>query len=187
MNESPLALNPDLVYSLYANGWKPQLVRIALLLDVFTPLAGGPADAHTVASVCDCDSIKAKKGCKMSEKQDFERAWLAKLSACLGEIAGEEIRKEVMQGSEELYSRSGRQEVINWSREAMERLETLVDEEKCKQIMTGCACQYPKSALQEMRKTYEATQDVDLVHHTLQEQFESFLKDTLQLRVVVTC
>jgi len=32
-----------------------------------------------------------------------------------------------------------------------------------------------------MRKTYEATQDIDLVHHTLQEQFESFLKDTLQL------
>jgi len=26
----------------------------------------------------------------------------------------------------------------------MERLETLVDEEKCKQIMTGCACQLPK-------------------------------------------
>lgn len=54
-NESSSALNPDLVYSLYANGWKPQLVRIALLLDVFTPLADGPADAHTVARVCDCD------------------------------------------------------------------------------------------------------------------------------------
>ena len=55
MNEPSPALNPDLVYSLYANGWKPQLVRIALLLDVFTPLADGPADAHTVARVCDCD------------------------------------------------------------------------------------------------------------------------------------
>ncbi len=29
MNESPLALNPDLVYSLYANGWKPQLLSWA--------------------------------------------------------------------------------------------------------------------------------------------------------------
>ena len=41
--------------------------------------------------------------------------------------------------------------------------------------------QYPKSALQEMRRRYEATRDVDLVHQMLQEQFESFLRDTLQL------
>ena len=54
-NESAPVLVPDLVYSLYANGWKPQLVRIALLVDLFTPLADGPADAHTVASACDCD------------------------------------------------------------------------------------------------------------------------------------
>jgi ubiquinone/menaquinone biosynthesis C-methylase UbiE len=55
MNEPPHAPDSDLVYSLYANGWKPQLVRIALLLDVFTPLANGPADAHAVARACDCD------------------------------------------------------------------------------------------------------------------------------------
>jgi len=36
-----------------------------------------------------------KKGCKMSEAQDFERAWLAKFSSCLDRIVGEEIRKEV--------------------------------------------------------------------------------------------
>ena len=117
----------------------------------------------------------------MSEKQDFERTWLAKFSACLDEIAGERIRKEVLRGSEGLSSRSSRQEVIDWSRGAMERLESLVDEEKSKRIMTGCACQYPKSALQEMRRRYEATRDVDLVHQMLQEQFESFLRGTLQL------
>jgi SAM-dependent methyltransferase len=55
VNESSPAPNPDLVYSLYANGWKPQLVRIALLVDVFTPLADGPADVHTVAHACGCD------------------------------------------------------------------------------------------------------------------------------------
>lgn len=116
----------------------------------------------------------------MSE-QDFERAWLAKLSSCLNEIAGEEIRKEVMKGSEELSSHSDPQEVINWSKGAMEQLESLVDEKKRKEIMIGCACQYPKSALQEVRKKYEETEDTDLVHRMLQEQFESFLKETLQL------
>ena len=117
----------------------------------------------------------------MSEECDFERAWLAKFSGCLDEIAGEEIRKEVMKGSEELSSRSSRQDVIVWSKRAMERLEALVDKEGRKTIMTGCACQYPKSDLQAMRKAYEATRDIELAHQMLQQQFESFLKNTLEL------
>jgi predicted hydrocarbon binding protein len=117
----------------------------------------------------------------MSEGQDFERAWLAKLAGCLDEIAGEEIRKEVMTGSEGLSSQSSRQEVIAWTQRAMERLESLVDQESSKQIMTGCACQYPRSDLQEIRRQYEATKNVDLAHRMLQVKFESFLRDTLEL------
>jgi ubiquinone/menaquinone biosynthesis C-methylase UbiE len=45
----------SLVYSFYQGGVKPQFVRIALLLDVFSPLAGGPADAQSVASACGCE------------------------------------------------------------------------------------------------------------------------------------
>jgi predicted hydrocarbon binding protein len=117
----------------------------------------------------------------MSEECDFEWAWLAKFSGRLDEIAGEEIRKEVMEGSEELSSRSSRQDVIVWSKRAMEKLEALVDEERRKAIMTGCACQYPKSDLQAMRKAYEATRDIELAHQMLQQQSESFLKNTLDL------
>ena len=86
-----------------------------------------------------------------------------------------------MKGSAGLASHSSRQEVIAWSKGAMERLDSLVDEEKRKQIMTGCACQYPKSDLQEIREGYEVTKDIDLAHRMVQEQFESFLKDSLQL------
>lgn len=117
----------------------------------------------------------------MSQAQDFERAWLAKFSSCLDDFAGEEIRKEVMKGSDHLSSHSSRQEVIDWSRKAMERLDSLVDEEKRREIMTGCACQYPKSDLQDIRKKYEDTRDVDLAHQMLQERFESFLENSLQL------
>jgi predicted hydrocarbon binding protein len=117
----------------------------------------------------------------MPEKFDFERAWLAKFSGGLDEIAGEEIRREVMQGTENLSSDSSREEVIAWSREAIERLESLVDEEGQKSIMTGCACQYPESGLQDIRKEYEATQDIDVAHRMLQERFEAFLRDTLEL------
>ena len=117
----------------------------------------------------------------MSEKQDFERAWLEKFSSCLDGIAGKEIRRQVMKGNEELSSQSSRQEVISWSQGAMERLDSLVDEKQAQEIMAGCACQYPKSALQSIREKYAATGDIDLAHQMLQEQFESMLRDSLQL------
>jgi len=117
----------------------------------------------------------------MLEERDFEQTWLAKFSSSLDEIAGEEIREAVMEGSDELSSHSTGQEVIDWSKRAMERVDSLVDKEKRKRIMTGCACQYPKSDLQVMRKAYEDTKDAGVVHQMLQEQFESFLGNTLEL------
>lgn len=54
MSESPVPPDPGFVYSLFTGVYKPQLVRIALTLDVFTPLAGGPADAQAVAQACGC-------------------------------------------------------------------------------------------------------------------------------------
>ena len=117
----------------------------------------------------------------MPEKYDFERAWLTKFYGGLEEIAGEEIRRKVMQGSEALSSDSSRDEVIAWSQMAMERLEARVDKERQKSIMTGCACQYPRSGLQDVRKEYETTQDIDTAHRMLQERFEEFLRNTLEL------
>jgi hypothetical protein len=61
----------------------------------------------------------------MPGEHDFERAWLAKFSRCLDEVVGEDIRKEVMRGSEGLSSHSSPREVIHWSKGAMERLESL--------------------------------------------------------------
>jgi predicted hydrocarbon binding protein len=118
----------------------------------------------------------------MLEDNDFERAWLAKFSHGLEEIAGERIRKIVMEGSDDLSDRSNPQEAVAWSKQAMERLESLVDEGGRRAVMTGCSCQYPKSDLQAIRKAYETTGDVDLAHRMLQEKFESFLKQSLELR-----
>ena len=117
----------------------------------------------------------------MSEEPDFERIWLVKFSSCLDEFVGEEIRNEVMRGYGELSSRSSGSEVIDWTSGAMERLDSLVDEGGRKKVMTGCACQYPKSDLQEIREKFQATKDINLAHQMLQEQFELFLRDTLEL------
>ena len=44
--------NSDMVYGLYGGGFFGQFTRIALLLDVFTPLSKAPATAQEVASAC---------------------------------------------------------------------------------------------------------------------------------------
>jgi hypothetical protein len=118
----------------------------------------------------------------MIEELDFEQAWLKKLSGGLEQVARPEIRDAVMAGSEDLSSQTPSEKVIEWTRGAMERLDMLVGEADRRTILTGCACQYPKSALAGLRQTYEESGDVDLVHRALQEQFESLLRDTLQLK-----
>ncbi len=52
--------NPDLIYDLFGGVFKPQFIRIALQLDVFTPLAENPSTAEQVAQACDCDSTGMK-------------------------------------------------------------------------------------------------------------------------------
>lgn len=117
----------------------------------------------------------------MSEQVDLERAWLRKLSAGLAAVAGQEVCDRVLLGSESLSSESPREVVIAWTRDAMERLDSLAEEADRRAILTGCACQYPKAALQGARQAYEETGDVALAHQMLQEQFESFLREELEL------
>ncbi len=42
--------DPNVIYNLYGSGFPANVLRVALQLDIFTPLSGGPADAGTVAS-----------------------------------------------------------------------------------------------------------------------------------------
>jgi ubiquinone/menaquinone biosynthesis C-methylase UbiE len=49
------APDSDLVYNLYGGEFIAQVTRIALLLDVFTPLASGPRTAEDMARACRAD------------------------------------------------------------------------------------------------------------------------------------
>jgi hypothetical protein len=117
----------------------------------------------------------------MVVEYDFEKSWLAKLSCRLDEVAGQEVRREVMAGSEELSDRSDAQDVIDWSVRAMDRLDSLVGEEARGQILTGCACRYPAAELEAIRRRYQETGDVGAAHQMLQDRFEAFLRDGLHL------
>ena len=117
----------------------------------------------------------------MLQEFDFDRYWLEKFSHSLEENAEEEVRTAVMQGSERLSMNSDRQDVAEWTKTAMDQLNTLVDEGKLKTNMTSCACHYPKSDLQDIRQKYAKTHDLDAVHAMLQQRFETFLQDSLEL------
>ena len=104
-----------------------------------------------------------------------------KLSGHIEEVAGEDVKEEVLRGSEELTDQSSVREVVGWTQGAMDRLVMLVGEGKSKEIITRCAWHYSNSSLKEVRRKYEETGDIDLVLRRLQEKFESFLENTLGL------
>jgi hypothetical protein len=113
--------------------------------------------------------------------QDFERKWLAKLSDALDETAGEALRREIMLGSESLSASTGPDHVAAWTRDLMGRMTARLEPGTARTAMTRCACQYSKSALQPLREEYARSRDVGIVHGMLQERFESFIRDSLQL------
>ncbi|MGD1991893.1 MAG: hypothetical protein PVI59_01750 [Anaerolineae bacterium] len=117
----------------------------------------------------------------MADQLDFERAWLGKLSSALDELAGQDVREVVMRGSVNLTSASPRADVISWTQSALQRLEARVDAEAQRQIMARCACQYSRADLQEVRRRYRQTNDVQAAHQMLQARFEHFLRQVLQL------
>jgi hypothetical protein len=113
--------------------------------------------------------------------EDFERYWLGKFERSIEKTTGKELKEEIMVGSDNLTDRSERQEVIAWSKQAMEKLDRLIDEDKRIDIMTSCACEYPKSELSEIRKKYQETANVEICHDMLQRKFVSFLTGNLHL------
>ena len=66
----------------------------------------------------------------MSNEFDFEQYWLNKFSNSLENIAGKDIKKKIIVGSEKFNDKTSVEEVFSWSKKAMEKLESLVDGKK---------------------------------------------------------
>ena len=60
MSDTLPELDPGLVYDLFWGIFKPQIIRLALQLDVFTPLVAGSSTAEQVAQSCHCDTSGMK-------------------------------------------------------------------------------------------------------------------------------
>lgn len=120
----------------------------------------------------------------MSEKTpllDFERSWQSKLATGLDQHLEPIERDRVLTGGELLTMESSTKDKVIWSCGMLNRLEEVADEKARQDIMTGCACQYPKADLEDARDIYLKTGDVDQVINLLQANFEGFLRDILKL------
>lgn len=81
----------------------------------------------------------------------FNNHWVRKFSKCLDKVVGVEIRREVVQSFVEHLPYSFEQDVIEWTKDILYRLENLVNEEKQQDILTGCVCHDPTSKLKHLK------------------------------------
>jgi hypothetical protein len=112
---------------------------------------------------------------------NFDAAWRQKLATQIDSRAGPEIRERIFPGSSDGSQFNQELDVIEWTREVMVRMGSLLDPQACRDILTACACHYPEEQLIPLRSLYERTGDIQLVHNALQEQFQFFLRETLHL------
>ena len=101
---------------------------------------------------------------------DFEDQWLEKLSLALEEARGPGFRDSVMSGA-------GEREVISWTAEVMEKLNSELSAEELHDVMTSCACHYPASALEPVREAFAGTGSFTLAMDMLREQFRESMKN----------
>jgi effector-binding domain-containing protein len=88
--------------------------------------------------------------------------WLGRLSDGLDRHAGEDVRREVMAGSENLSIDTSVPERLTWIKGAMDRLDAAVEDERTRaRIMNGCAHIFPQMTIDLARKEYERLGSVD--------------------------
>jgi len=112
---------------------------------------------------------------------DFDRQWLARLSRSLKSIVGGDIERKVMAGSGEMLSEGTPEASAEWTVQTMMRLDELLTSVQKRDVMTGCACCYPQSDLEDVRQAYRNSGDIDEAIGMLRGKFVSFLRDRLGL------
>jgi predicted hydrocarbon binding protein len=113
--------------------------------------------------------------------EEFERAWQGKFGRSIEKHATDEVRDKVLERGEHLSDRSPREVIIAWSDCAITELERLVPLEKAQDILTECACHYPREDLKTLREAYMQRGDNDEIHAMLLAIFRDFLDETLGL------
>jgi effector-binding domain-containing protein len=83
--------------------------------------------------------------------------WAKLLAKNLKRALGVNVKQEVMQGSDKLTFGSTAERRFQWTKAAIERLESLSDEEERYDIVSSCAHVFPKSQIEKLRAVYKST------------------------------
>ena len=90
--------------------------------------------------------------------------WIERFTESIDHFAGEKVRKEVMEATGKLRSGSSSSRKAEWIKNAMEKVEALVDKETMKNIMMAtCPHTFPKGRIQKLRSRYKKLGNIDPV------------------------
>jgi effector-binding domain-containing protein len=83
--------------------------------------------------------------------------WTELLAKNLARVLGVNVQQEVMMESDRLTFGSTAEDRFQWTKAAIERLESLANEEERYDIVSSCAHVFPKSQIEKLRAVYEAS------------------------------
>ncbi|MCK4916274.1 MAG: hypothetical protein KAS89_08885 [Candidatus Eisenbacteria sp.] len=82
--------------------------------------------------------------------------WLGRFEDSLAQFASDDVKREVLEGSDGILPQSDTDKKIAWVKGAMERLDAAVpDEDTRREIVCRCAHIYPAEQIQKLKSKYE--------------------------------
>jgi hypothetical protein len=112
------------------------------------------------------------KGNKDLEQVSLKYKMLIPLEKNVEHVAGSEVCQKVMAGSEDITEKTDKKKMALWTKDAMDRLDALVDEEKRKQIMNSCGLNCAEVNKRVIQKAIDRRKKFD--------SFEGFLKSEIE-------
>lgn len=104
---------------------------------------------------------------------DFEKNWRKKLKKGFAKTDDPKKGLAVLQKID--------RDPLVWTRVLMEEAAKHFDDSEIKEALTECSCRYPSANLQELKRLYELTQNLDVIHGLLQNKFEKEIKISKKL------
>lgn len=93
-------------------------------------------------------------------------SWIEKLNRSLKVTVDDEIREKIMEGSASLTSASGPRTKALWVKNAMQRMDSLLNEKTRIEVMERCSCDF-EVRKKEARKIYEQSVSIDDFIHKM--------------------
>ncbi len=118
----------------------------------------GYAAEHGIISDEFCREVYSNandEGKREVELQFVVHNWNELLAQNSERVLGEEAKRQIVQGSEELTVDSSVAERFQWVKGVMEQLQRLADENEQYDILSMCAHVFPASQIEKLRRVYE--------------------------------